>query len=266
LDWILRPRPPYKGKEGRPRRTHLQSRIDTWSRIDPAHRLAHAISFNHSQIQSAHHCNSPNYTSNTSSDKQDVGLYPPGGRTWVNSCVPLFLSEAVESAKCPHTLHWSKALKHGHCRVRTPSRTFKCYDTVGHGLLFMSPALRITLAADPKEHHASDHVWMDRGHVPAGHLKWIEALRSVHVKIWAKNVVSRAAMHPSARSSCPPRALPLVAQTSHSLPPRPVALLSLPCFCASTRRCHRYSCPPTSAPLFRRTPPLSSTKTTCTLP
>jgi hypothetical protein len=44
-----------------------------------------------------------------------VRLYPLGGRTWVNSRVLLFLSEAVESAKRPHTLHESKALKHGHC-------------------------------------------------------------------------------------------------------------------------------------------------------
>jgi hypothetical protein len=44
---------------------------------------------------------------------QDVGLYPPGGRTWVNLCAPLFLSEAVESAKRPHTLHESKALNMG---------------------------------------------------------------------------------------------------------------------------------------------------------
>jgi hypothetical protein len=34
---------------------------------------------------------------------------------------PLFLSEAVESAKRPHTLHESKAPKHGHCRGRTSS-------------------------------------------------------------------------------------------------------------------------------------------------
>jgi hypothetical protein len=105
------------GKEVRPRTTHLQSRIDTWSRIDPMHRLAHAISFDHSQIPSVHHCNSSNYTSNTRSNKQDVGLYPPGGRTWLNSCAPLFLSEAIESAKCPHTLHESKALNMGIARL-----------------------------------------------------------------------------------------------------------------------------------------------------
>jgi hypothetical protein len=33
----------------------------------------------------------------------------------------MFLSEAVKSAKRPHMLHESKALKHGHCRVKTSS-------------------------------------------------------------------------------------------------------------------------------------------------
>jgi hypothetical protein len=36
-------------------------------------------------------------------------------------CTPLFLSEAVESAKHPNSLPRSKALRHGHCRVRTSS-------------------------------------------------------------------------------------------------------------------------------------------------
>jgi hypothetical protein len=34
---------------------------------------------------------------------------------------PLFLSEAVEFAGSHNALHRSKALKHGHCRVRTSS-------------------------------------------------------------------------------------------------------------------------------------------------
>jgi hypothetical protein len=69
--------------------------------------------FHHSQIPSAHHCNSSNYTSNIRSDKQDIGLYPPGGQTWVNSYVPLFLSEAIESAKRPRSLYELKDLNIG---------------------------------------------------------------------------------------------------------------------------------------------------------
>jgi hypothetical protein len=54
-----------------------------------------------------HHYNTSNYTSNTRSDKNDVGLYPSRGRTWVNPHVLLFLSKAIESASA-HALSMNR--------------------------------------------------------------------------------------------------------------------------------------------------------------
>jgi hypothetical protein len=50
------------------------------------------------------------------SDKQDVGLYPSGGQTWVNSCVPSSLSDRHRVRRIPYSHYESKALKHGHFR------------------------------------------------------------------------------------------------------------------------------------------------------
>jgi hypothetical protein len=70
------------------------------------------------------------------SDKQDVGLYPPGGRTWVNSCVPLFLSESRRIRHAPTCAPWIESPKHGHCRVKTSSITLSNFSNVGLFWLF----------------------------------------------------------------------------------------------------------------------------------
>jgi hypothetical protein len=44
-----------------------------------------------------------------------------GGRTWVNSRVPLLSSDRRRVRQVPNTLPRSKALRHGHCRGRTSS-------------------------------------------------------------------------------------------------------------------------------------------------
>jgi hypothetical protein len=104
------------------------------------------------QIPSAHHCNSPNYTSNTRLDKQDVGLYPPGGRTWVNSCVPLFLSEAIKFAKRPRSLHELKALNMGIAGLE-PRQLASTVGTTGAGST--GSPVPSTLQQIPSAHHCN---------------------------------------------------------------------------------------------------------------